>query len=154
VVLVVRWEKTTRPFLRGAEFLWQEGHCLFETREEAEKNVKTFLDIYDDCGRDLLAIPFMKGGRPNTRKFAGALATYTVEALMHDGKALQSGTSHLLGQGFAKAFGITFQGRNNALETPWQTSGALRPVSSAPSSWSMAMIMAWSCRLRSRRFKS
>ncbi len=119
---VVRWEKTTRPFLRGAEFLWQEGHCLFETREEAEKNVKTFLDIYDDCGRDLLAIPFMKGRKTVHETFAGALATYTIEALMHDGKALQSGTSHLLGQGFAKAFGITFQGRTNALETPWQTS--------------------------------
>jgi len=119
---VVRWEKTTRPFLRGSEFLWQEGHCLFETREEAEKNVKTFLDIYDDCGKDLLAIPFMKGRKTVHETFAGALATYTIEALMHDGKALQSGTSHLLGQGFAKAFGIAFQGRNNALETPWQTS--------------------------------
>jgi prolyl-tRNA synthetase len=119
---VVRWEKTTRPFLRGSEFLWQEGHCLFETHEQAEKNVKTFLDIYDDCGRDLLAIPFVKGRKTEHEKFAGALATYSIEALMHDGKALQSGTSHDLGQGFAKAFGITFQGRNNALETPWQTS--------------------------------
>lgn len=119
---VVRWEKTTRPFLRGAEFLWQEGHCLFETHEEAEKNVKTFLDIYDDCGRDLLAIPFVKGRKTEHEKFAGALATYSIEALMHDGKALQSGTSHDLGQGFAQAFGITFQGRTNNLETPWQTS--------------------------------
>jgi prolyl-tRNA synthetase len=119
---VVRWEKTTRPFLRGAEFLWQEGHCLFETHEEAEKNVKTFLDIYDDCGRDLLAIPFVKGRKTEHEKFAGALATYSIEALMHDGKALQSGTSHDLGQGFAQAFGITFQGHTNALETPWQTS--------------------------------
>jgi prolyl-tRNA synthetase len=119
---VVRWEKTTRPFLRGAEFLWQEGHCLFETREEAEKNVKTFLDIYDDTGRDLLAIPFVKGRKTEHEKFAGALATYSIEALMHDGKALQAGTSHLLGQGFAQAFGISFQGRNNTLETPWQTS--------------------------------
>lgn len=119
---VVRWEKTTRPFLRGAEFLWQEGHCLFETREEAEKNVQQFLKIYDDCGRDLLAIPFVKGRKTVHETFAGALATYTVEALMHDGKALQSGTSHLLGQGFAQAFGITFQGRNNTLDTPWQTS--------------------------------
>jgi len=119
---VVRWEKTTRPFLRGSEFLWQEGHCLFETHEQAEKNVKTFLDIYDDCGKDLLAIPFVKGRKTEHEKFAGALATYSIEALMHDGKALQSGTSHDLGQGFAKAFGITFQGRSNALETPWQTS--------------------------------
>jgi prolyl-tRNA synthetase len=119
---VVRWEKTTRPFLRGSEFLWQEGHCLFETREEAEKNVKTFLDIYDTCGRDLLAIPFVKGRKTEHEKFAGALATYSIEALMHDGKALQAGTSHLLGQGFAQAFGIQFQGRKNGLETPWQTS--------------------------------
>jgi prolyl-tRNA synthetase len=119
---VVRWEKTTRPFLRGAEFLWQEGHCLFETHEEAQKNVKTFLDIYDDCGRDLLAIPFVKGRKTEHEKFAGALATYSIEALMHDGKALQAGTSHDLGQGFAEAFGIAYQGRKNALEVPWQTS--------------------------------
>ncbi|MCH3908952.1 MAG: proline--tRNA ligase [Bacilli bacterium] len=119
---VVRWEKTTRPFLRGAEFLWQEGHCLFETEEEAEKNVKDMLQVYDDCGKDLLAIPFVKGKKTEHEKFAGALATYSIEALMHDGKALQSGTSHNLGQGFAKAFGISFQGRNNALEVPWQTS--------------------------------
>ncbi|MCI1245097.1 MAG: proline--tRNA ligase [Bacilli bacterium] len=119
---VVRWEKTTRPFLRGSEFLWQEGHCLFETHEEAERNVRVFLDIYDDTGRDLLAIPFVKGRKTEHEKFAGAVATYSVEALMHDGKALQSGTSHDLGQGFAKAFGIAFQGRSNALETPWQTS--------------------------------
>jgi len=119
---VVRWEKTTRPFLRGSEFLWQEGHCLFETHEEANKNVKTFLDIYDTTGRDLLAIPFVKGRKTEHEKFAGALATYSIEALMHDGKALQSGTSHDLGQGFAKAFGITFQGRGNSIETPWQTS--------------------------------
>jgi prolyl-tRNA synthetase len=119
---VVRWEKTTRPFLRGAEFLWQEGHCLFETHEQAQQNVQDFLDIYDACGRDLLAIPFVKGRKTEHEKFAGALATYSVEALMHDGKALQSGTSHDLGQGFAQAFGISFQGRGNALETPWQTS--------------------------------
>ena len=119
---VVRWEKTTRPFLRGAEFLWQEGHCLFETEEEAEENVKTFLDIYDDVGKDLLAIPFVKGKKTEHEKFAGAVATYTIEALMHDGKALQSGTSHYLGQGFAKAYGITFMGRDNRLSIPHQTS--------------------------------
>jgi prolyl-tRNA synthetase len=119
---VVRWEKTTRPFLRGAEFLWQEGHCLFETREQAEANAQQFWNIYDDCGRDVLAIPFVKGRKTDHEKFAGALETYSVEALMHDGKALQAGTSHLLGQGFAQAFGIQFQGRNNTLETPWQTS--------------------------------
>ncbi len=119
---VVRWEKTTRPFLRGAEFLWQEGHCLFETKEEAEENVKTFLDIYDDVGKELLAIPFVKGKKTEHEKFAGAVATYTIEALMHDGKALQSGTSHYLGQGFAKAYGISFMGRDNHLSIPHQTS--------------------------------
>ncbi len=119
---VVRWEKTTRPFLRGSEFLWQEGHCLFETQEEAEDNVKKFLEIYDDVGKNLLAIPFVKGKKTEHEKFAGALATYTIEALMHDGKALQSGTSHYLGQGFAKAYGISFMGRDNHLSIPHQTS--------------------------------
>jgi prolyl-tRNA synthetase len=119
---VVRWEKTTRPFLRGSEFLWQEGHCLFETEKEAEDNVISMLNVYDDCGRDLLAIPFIKGKKTEHEKFAGAVATYAIEALMHDGKALQAGTSHYLGQGFAKAFGIQYQGRNNTLEVPEQTS--------------------------------
>jgi prolyl-tRNA synthetase len=90
--------------------------------KKPRRTFKDLPDIYDDCGRDLLAIPFVKGRKTEHEKFAGALATYSVEALMHDGKALQSGTSHDLGQGFAKAFGITFQGRSNALETPWQTS--------------------------------
>ncbi|MCQ2797216.1 MAG: proline--tRNA ligase [Bacilli bacterium] len=119
---VVRWEKTTRPFLRGSEFLWQEGHCLFETEEQARHNVETFLDIYDDCGRNVLAIPFVKGRKTEHEKFAGAVATYSIEALMHDGKALQSGTSHYLGTGFAKAYGIQYLGRNNKLEVPHQTS--------------------------------
>ncbi|MCQ2772550.1 MAG: proline--tRNA ligase [Bacilli bacterium] len=119
---VVRWEKTTRPFLRGSEFLWQEGHCLFETQEAAEENVRKFLEIYDDCGRNVLAIPFVKGRKTEHEKFAGAVATYTIEALMHDGKALQSGTSHYLGTGFAKAYGISYLGRNNKLEVPHQTS--------------------------------
>ncbi len=119
---VVRWEKTTRPFLRGSEFLWQEGHCLFETQEEAEKNVKQFLEIYDDVGKNLLAIPFVKGKKTEHEKFAGAVATYSIEALMHDGKALQSGTSHYLGQGFAKAYGISFMGRDNKIQIPHQTS--------------------------------
>ena len=119
---VVRWEKTTRPFLRGSEFLWQEGHCLFETREEAEANVKEFLEIYDDVGKNLLAIPFVKGKKTEHEKFAGAVSTYTIEALMHDGKALQSGTSHYLGQGFAEAYGIKFMGRDNKLGCPHQTS--------------------------------
>ncbi len=119
---VVRWEKTTRPFLRGSEFLWQEGHCLFSNQEEAEDNVKRMLDVYDDCGRDLLAIPFVKGKKTEHETFAGAVATYTIEALMHDGKALQSGTSHYLGTGFAKAYGISYLGKENKLETPHQTS--------------------------------
>lgn len=119
---VVRWEKTTRPFLRGAEFLWQEGHCLFETEEEASKNALDILQVYNDLGKDVLAIPFLTGRKTEHEKFAGAVATYTIEALMHDGKALQSGTTHYLGQGFAEAFGISFQGRNQKLETPHQTS--------------------------------
>jgi prolyl-tRNA synthetase len=119
---VVRWEKTTRPFLRGSEFLWQEGHCLFETEKEARANALRMLEVYDECGKDLLAIPFVKGQKTKHEKFAGAVATYSIEALMHDGKALQAGTSHYLGQGFAKAFGIEYQGRDNALEVPHQTS--------------------------------
>ncbi len=119
---VVRWEKTTRPFLRGAEFLWQEGHCLFETEEEADNNAKTILDVYNECGRDLLAIPFLMGEKTEHERFAGAKHTYTVESLMHDGKALQSGTTHSLGQGFAKAAEVSFLGRKNALETPFQSS--------------------------------
>lgn len=119
---VLRAEKTTRPFLRGSEFLWQEGHCLFETKEEAEENALRILSVYDDLGKDVLAIPFIKGQKTENEKFAGAVNTYTIEALMHDGKALQSGTTHYFGQGFAAAFGITYQGRLNKLETPHQTS--------------------------------
>ena len=119
---VVRWEKTTRPFLRGSEFLWQEGHCLFETEEQARANALGMLEVYDEVGRDVLAIPFVKGRKTEHEKFAGAVATYTIEALMHDGKALQAGTTHYFGQGFADAFGIHFLGRNNKLETPHQTS--------------------------------
>ncbi len=119
---VVRWEKTTRPFLRGSEFLWQEGHCIFETEEAAIKNTLDILNVYNELGRDLLAIPFLVGEKTEHERFAGAKATYTVEALMHDGKALQSGTSHYLGQGFAKAAEVSFLGRKNALETPYQSS--------------------------------
>ncbi len=119
---VVRWEKTTRPFLRGSEFLWQEGHCLFETEEEARKNALDILEAYDALGKELLAIPFVKGVKTEKEKFAGAVATYSIEALMHDGKALQSGTTHYLGQGFADAFGIRFLGRKNVQEIPHQTS--------------------------------
>ncbi|MBO4856311.1 MAG: proline--tRNA ligase [Bacilli bacterium] len=119
---VVRWEKTTRPFLRGAEFLWQEGHTMHESEEEARTETLKMLEIYDDLGRDILAIPFSKGRKTEREKFAGALETYSIEALMPDGKALQSGTSHYFGQGFSKAFEIQFQGRDGKLENPYQTS--------------------------------
>lgn len=119
---VVRWEKTTRPFLRGSEFLWQEGHCLFETEAEARKNTMDILSDYDSVGRDLLAIPFVKGRKTEHEKFAGAVETWSIEALMHDGKALQSGTSHYLGTGFASAFGISYLGKDNKEHAPHQTS--------------------------------
>ncbi len=119
---VVRWEKTTRPFLRGSEFLWQEGHTMYETEEEGRKDALRMLEVYDDVGRDLLAIPFVKGIKTDKEKFAGALETYSIEALMPDGKALQSGTTHFFGDGFAKAFGISYLGRDNKLHTPFQTS--------------------------------
>ena len=119
---VVRWEKTTRPFLRGAEFLWQEGHTMHETEEEARTETLKMLEIYDDLGRDVLAIPFTKGIKTDKEKFAGAEETYTIEALMPDGKALQSGTTHYFGNGFSKAFGIQFQGRDGKLASPHQTS--------------------------------
>ncbi len=119
---VVRWEKTTRPFLRGSEFLWQEGHTMHETEIEARTETLRMLDIYDDCGKDLLAVPFIKGRKTEKEKFAGAKETYTIEALMPDGKALQSGTTHYFGDGFAKAFNVQFQGRDGKLAYPHQTS--------------------------------
>lgn len=119
---VVRWEKTTRPFLRGAEFLWQEGHTMHETEQEARVETLKMLEIYDDLGRDILAIPFMKGRKTDKEKFAGALETYSIEALMPDGKALQSGTTHYFGVDFSKAFNVTFQGRDGVVHNPHQTS--------------------------------
>lgn len=119
---VVRWEKTTRPFLRGAEFLWQEGHTMHESEEEARTETLKMLEIYDDLGRDVLAVPFIKGRKTDKEKFAGAEETYTIEALMPDGKALQSGTTHYFGDGFSKAFGVQFQGRDGKLSSPHQTS--------------------------------
>lgn len=119
---VVRWEKATRPFLRTSEFLWQEGHTLHETAEEAQTETLQMLDIYREMAEELLAIPMVVGRKSDREKFAGAEATYTIEALMHDGKALQSGTSHNLAQHFTKAFDITFQGRNGGLEYPHHTS--------------------------------
>ena len=119
---VVRWEKTTRPFLRTMEFLWQEGHTMHETAEEAIAETERMLNIYADFCEQNLAIPVVRGQKTDKEKFAGAEATYTIEALMHDGKALQSGTSHFFGDGFAKAFGVQFTGRDNQLHTPFETS--------------------------------
>jgi len=119
---VVRWEKTTRPFLRTAEFLWQEGHTLHETSNEAEEETIRMLNIYADVFENYLAIPVIKGRKSDKEKFAGAVATYTIEAMMHDGKALQSGTSHFFGDGFAKAFDIKYQGRDGKEAYPFQTS--------------------------------
>ncbi|MCI8497526.1 MAG: proline--tRNA ligase [Clostridiales bacterium] len=119
---VVRWEKTTRPFLRTMEFLWQEGHTMHETSEEAMEETERMLNVYADFCAEALAIPVIKGRKTKKEQFAGAEATYTIEALMHDGKALQSGTSHYFGDGFARAFDITFTGRDNTLQYPFQTS--------------------------------
>lgn len=119
---VVRWEKSTRPFLRTMEFWWQEGHTMHETAEEAIEETERMLNVYADFCEQALAIPVIKGQKTDKEKFAGAEATYTIEALMHDGKALQSGTSHYFGDGFAKAFDITFTGRDNTLQYPHQTS--------------------------------
>ncbi len=119
---VVRWEKTTRPFLRTMEFLWQEGHTMHETAEEALAETERMLNVYADFCEQSLAIPVVKGRKTKKEQFAGAEATYTIEALMHDGKALQSGTSHYFGDGFARAFDITFTGRDNTLQHPFQTS--------------------------------
>lgn len=119
---VVRWEKTTRPFLRSAEFLWQEGHTIHATAEEAEEETRRMLNVYADFCEEYLAIPVIKGRKTEKEKFAGAEATYTIESLMHDGKALQSGTSHYFGDGFAKAFDIQFTDENNQLKYVHQTS--------------------------------
>lgn len=119
---VVRWEKTTRPFLRSREFLWQEGHTLHETAEEAIKETQQMLDVYGDFCEESLAMPVVRGRKTESDKFAGAEATLCIEALMHDGKALQAGTSHYFGDGFAKAFNIEFTNRENTLSTPFETS--------------------------------
>ena len=119
---VVRWEKTTRPFLRSREFLWQEGHTIHATYEEAEERTVMMLNVYADFCRDFLAIPTIRGRKTDKEKFAGAEETYTIEAMMHDGKALQSGTSHNFGDGFAKAFGIEYTDRDNKPHHPFQTS--------------------------------
>ena len=122
---VVRWEKTTRPFLRSREFLWQEGHTAHATAEEAQERTRMMLNVYADFCEEVLAIPVVKGRKTDKEKFAGAEATYTIEALMHDGKALQSGTSHYFGDGFARAFGIQYSDKNNQLQYVHQTSWGL-----------------------------
>ncbi len=119
---VVRWEKETRPFLRSREFLWQEGHTIHATADQAEARTVQMLNLYADFCEEYLAIPVIRGQKTEKEKFAGAEATYTIEALMHDGKALQSGTSHNFGDGFAKAFGIQYADKNNQLQYAHQTS--------------------------------
>ncbi len=119
---VLRWEKETRPFLRSREFLWQEGHTIHETAKEAEDRTMQMLDVYADVIENVLAIPVLKGRKTESEKFAGAVDTYTVETLMHDGRALQAGTSHYFGQNFTKPFDVKFQGREGKMEYPYQTS--------------------------------
>lgn len=121
-VSVVRWEKTTRPFLRSREFLWQEGHTIHATAEEAVEETEQMLNCYAKFCEEYLAMPVVKGKKTESDKFAGAVSTYAIEALMHDGKALQAGTSHYFGDGFAKAFGIQFANKENKLDYPHQTS--------------------------------
>ena len=121
-VSVVRWEKTTRPFLRSREFLWQEGHTIHATAKEAIEETERMLNVYADFCENYLAMPVIKGKKTESDKFAGAVSTYAIEALMHDGKALQAGTSHYFGDGFAKAFDIQYTNKENKLEYPHQTS--------------------------------
>lgn len=121
-VSVVRWEKTTRPFLRSREFLWQEGHTIHATAQEAIEETERMLNVYADFCKDALAMPVVKGAKTESDKFAGAETTYAIEALMHDGKALQAGTSHYFGDGFAKAFGIEYTDKENKRVNPFQTS--------------------------------
>ena len=119
---VMRWEMRTRPFLRTSEFLWQEGHTAHATREEAEEEAKKMLDVYAKFAQEWMAVPVVCGVKSETERFAGALETYTIEAMMQDGKALQSGTSHFLGQNFAKSFDVTFLNKENKPEYVWATS--------------------------------
>ena len=119
---VVRWEKTTRPFLRSREFLWQEGHTIHASEEEARKETLTMLNVYANFAKDVLAIPVIQGQKTEKEKFSGAEDTYTIEAMMYNGISLQAGTSHYFGNGFAKAFDITFTNKENKLEHVYQTS--------------------------------
>ena len=122
---VLRWEKTTRPFLRGREFLWQEGHTLHASEEEAREETLHQLEVYADLCENYLAMPVIRGNKTDKEKFAGAVNTYTIECMMHDKKALQSGTSHYFGQGFAEQFNITFTDKDNQQKHPYQTSWGL-----------------------------
>lgn len=119
---VMRWEMRTRPFLRTSEFLWQEGHTAHATREEAEQEAQKMIKLYADFVENWMAVPVLQGVKSETERFAGALNTYTIEAMMQDGKALQSGTSHFLGQNFAKAFDVTYLNKDNKAEYVWATS--------------------------------
>ena len=119
---VLRWEKTSRPFLRHREFLWQEGHTIHATAQEAEDFTRTILNIYADFCEDVLAMPVTRGQKTEKEKFNGAESTYTIECMMHDRKALQAGTSHYFGDGFARAFGIEFTDKNNQKTNPFETS--------------------------------
>lgn len=119
---VMRWEMRTRPFLRTSEFLWQEGHTAHATKQEAEQEAKKMLGVYADFVENYMAVPVLQGVKSETERFAGALDTYTIEAMMQDGKALQSGTSHFLGQNFAKSFDVTFLNKENTPEYVWATS--------------------------------
>ncbi len=119
---VIRWEKTTRPFLRSREFWWQEGHTIHETAEEAQRETEQQLELYADFCEKILAIPVVKGRKTDKEKFAGAEATYSIEAMMKDRKALQSATSHYFGDKFSRAYNVTYTGRDNTLQYPYQTS--------------------------------
>jgi prolyl-tRNA synthetase len=119
---VLRWEKSSRPFLRHREFLWQEGHTMHATAEEAEAYTQRMLNVYADFCENVLAMPVTRGRKTDKEKFNGAEATYAIECMMHDRKALQAGTSHYFGDGFAKAFDITFANKVNKLVSPFQTS--------------------------------
>ena len=118
----MRWEMRTRLFLRTSEFLWQEGHTAHATCEEADQRARQMLDVYADCVENVMAVPVVRGMKSATERFAGAVQTYTIEAMMQDGKALQNGTSHFLGQNFAKSFDVTFLNKENKAEYVWATS--------------------------------
>lgn len=135
---VVRWEKTTRPFLRTSEFLWQEGHTLHATEEEAREETLRMLEVYREFMENVLAIDVLTGVKTEKEKFAGAVDTYGMEAMMLDGKSLQAGTSHYLGKNFSSAFEIRYLDRDGQLKNPYQTSWASPPGSSARSSWRTA----------------